>query len=87
MTRLLNEPVLIGAAIRAVILAAVAFGFDVTAEQVAALMVAVESVMALVTRAMVVPNKLAEERVAAGGSPTVSSVDAQSVSDATRRNL
>ena len=87
MTRLLNEPVLIGAAIRAVILAAVTFGLTVTAEQIAALMVAVEAVMALITRAIVTPNKLAEARVAAGGSPTVSQTDAQSVSDATRRNL
>ena len=87
MKRLLNESVLIGAAIRAVILSAVTFGLAITAEQIAALMVAVEAVMALITRALVTPNTLAEERVAAGGSPTVSRVDAQSVSDATRRYL
>ena len=42
MNRLLNEPVMIGATIRAVILAAVAFGLTVTPEQLASLMVAVE---------------------------------------------
>ena len=70
MSRLLNEPVMIAAAIRAVILAAVSFGLNVTAEQTATLMVAVESVLALVTRSLVTPNQLAEARVAAGGSPT-----------------
>ena len=70
MGRLLNEPVLIGGAIRAVILAAVAFGLDVTPEQLAALMLAVETVLALVTRALVTPNQLAEARVAEGLSPT-----------------
>ena len=87
MNRLLNEPVMIGAAIRAVILAAVTFGLSITTEQIAALMVAVEAVMALITRGIVTPNTLAEERVAAGGSPTVSRGDALAVSDATRRNL
>jgi hypothetical protein len=71
MSRLWNEPVLIGAAVRAVILAAVSLGLDLTAEQVAAVMAAVEGVLALVTRALVTPNQLAEQRVAAGGSPTV----------------
>lgn len=70
MKSLWNEPVLIGAAIRAVILAAVAFGVAISAEQLAALMVAVETVLALVTRALVTPNQLAEDRVAEGGSPT-----------------
>lgn len=70
MSRLLNEPVLIGAAIRAILAAAVAFGFEVTAEQMAAGMAAVEAVIALVTRALVTPNQLAEARVAQGLSPT-----------------
>lgn len=89
MTRLLNEPVLIGAAIRAVILAAVAFGLNVTAEQIASLMVAVEAVLALVTRALVTPNQLAEARVDAGGRPTVprNEIGGGSVSDHTRANL
>jgi hypothetical protein len=70
MSRLWNEPVMIAAAIRAVILAAVSFGLDVTAEQIATLMVAVEAVLAMVTRALVTPNQLAERRVAMGGPPT-----------------
>lgn len=60
---LLNEPVLIGGAIRAVILAAMAFGFTVTPEQLGAVMLAVEAVLALATRAFVTPNHLAEARV------------------------
>lgn len=70
MQRLLSEPVLIGAAIRAVILAVSAFGFEMSPERMAALMGAVEAVLALFTRAVVTPNQLAEARVAAGGSPT-----------------
>lgn len=72
MYRLLNEPVLIGGAIRAVILAAMAFGTAITPAQLASLMLAVEAVLALLTRAIVTPNQLAEARVAAGGSPTKS---------------
>jgi hypothetical protein len=70
MGRLFNEPVLIGTAVRTVILALVSFGFDLTTEQIAATMVALEAVLALVTRALVTPNQLAERRVAAGNSPT-----------------
>jgi hypothetical protein len=70
MTRLMNEPVLLGGAIRAVLLAGMAFGLTVTPEQLAAVMLAVEAVLALFTRAIVTPNQLAEARVAAGGSPT-----------------
>lgn len=70
MTRLLNEPVLLGAAIRAIILAGVAFGLPVSPEQLASLMLAVEAVFAVVTRTIVTPNHLAEARVAAGQSPT-----------------
>lgn len=69
MSRLLNEPVLIAAAIRAVILAGTAFGLNWTGKQVAQVMLAVEAVTAL-TRQLVTPNKLAEERVAEGRSPT-----------------
>lgn len=69
-SRLLNEPVLIGGAIRAIILAATSFGLNWTGEQVASLMLAVEAILALVTRSQVTPNKLAEHRVAMGGNPT-----------------
>ncbi len=70
MHRLLNEPVLIGAAVRAVIFAAMTFGIKVSIDQLAAIMAAVEAVLAVVTRALVTPNQLAEARVAEGGSPT-----------------
>ena len=53
--RLLKEPVMIAAAIRAVLVAAMAFGLDLSPEQMAALMVAVEAVLALVVRALVSP--------------------------------
>lgn len=66
-----NEPVLLGTAIRAVILAAMAFGFSMTPSQLAAVMLAVEAVLAIVTRALVTPNHLAEARVSAGGRPTI----------------
>jgi hypothetical protein len=68
--RLLNEPVAIGVAIRAVVLMVMAFGAHITVEQMASLMVAVEAVLALITRALVTPNQLAEARVAQGLSPT-----------------
>lgn len=68
--RLLNEPVLIGAAIRLSLIAAIAFGMNMTEDQMLALMAALEAILALVTRALVVPNKLAEERVDAGNRPT-----------------
>lgn len=71
LKRVLNEPVLLGAAIRLSILAVMAFGVRVTPEQLAAVMAALEAILALATRAFVTPNHLAEARVAAGGSPTV----------------
>jgi hypothetical protein len=45
-----REPVLIASAIRAVVLAAVTFGLELSSEQIAALMFAVEAVLALLTR-------------------------------------
>lgn len=71
MRRLLNEPILLAGAVRAVIFAAMAFGVTVTDVQLAAVMGALEAVLLLLTRALVTPNQLAEARVAAGGSPTV----------------
>lgn len=68
--QLRNEPVMLGGAIRAVILAATAFGLNWSAEQVAAIMLAVEAVLSLFTRSQVTPNGLAEYRVSQGGSPT-----------------
>lgn len=48
------EPVALAAAIRAVILCAVAFGLKWTPEQIAAVMLAVEAVLTLITRQAVV---------------------------------
>ena len=70
MSRLFNEPILLGAAVRAVFLAGMAFGLPVTPVQLGTVMLALEAVITLVTRAYVTPNVLAEARVAAGGSPT-----------------
>lgn len=52
-----KEPVAIAAAIRGVILCAVAFGLQWTPEQIAAVMLALEGVLALVTRSQVTPNQ------------------------------
>lgn len=51
-----NEPVALAAAVRAVLLAVMAFGVGLTAAQVAAVGIAVELVAGLFVRARVVPN-------------------------------
>lgn len=72
MSRLLNEPVLIGGAIQAVIGFLIIMGWvRMTDAQVGALMIAVNAVLVLVVRALVTPNQLAEHRVDMGGRPTV----------------
>ena len=86
MKRLLNEPVLLGSAVRAVVVVMLYFA-AVSVEGSALVLGAVEAVLMLVTRALVTPNQLAEARVAAGGSPTVPRGDAGSVTDSTRRSL
>lgn len=63
LKNILTEPVLIGAAVRAVIFAVMAFGAHITMEQLAAVMGAVEAILALVTRAVVTPNHVSEARV------------------------
>lgn len=50
-----NEPVLIAAAIQALILAAVSFGLHWSTDQVAALMAAVTAVLAIFVRSQVTP--------------------------------
>lgn len=50
------EPVAIAALIRAVILCAVAFGLQWTADQIAAVMLVVELTVALITRSKVTPT-------------------------------
>lgn len=61
-----SEPVMITAALRAIILAGTAFGLDWTGEQVAAVMLAVELVIAVFTRARVTPNASVPPSVNAG---------------------
>lgn len=53
--RLTTEPVVIGAAIRAVILCGVAFGLKWTPEQIAAVMLVTETVLAVFVRQSVTP--------------------------------
>lgn len=53
-----REPVAIAAAVRAVILAATAFGLEWTAEQIASVMLAVEAVLALLVRQRVTPEPI-----------------------------
>jgi len=53
--RILNEPVAVGALFRALLLALMAFGFTITNEQMAAVMLVVELALALFTRAKVTP--------------------------------
>lgn len=71
MGKIWNEPVLLGAVVRTVVLAAVAFGWHLTDVQIASVMAVLEAVLALITRAVVTPNQLAEARVRQGGRPTV----------------
>lgn len=51
-----REPALIAGAVRAIILAAVAFGLRWTPEQIGALMLAVEAVLTLLVRQNVTPT-------------------------------
>lgn len=70
MRRLLNEPVIIASVVQSGIALAIAFGANVTTEQLAAIMTFTGTVLALLARALVTPNQLAEARVAEGLSPT-----------------
>jgi hypothetical protein len=51
-----TEPVAISAAVRAVLVCLGAFGLGLSAEQIAAVVVAVEAVLALVVRRRVTPS-------------------------------
>ena len=56
MLQLINaEPVAIAAAVRAILVCAIAFGLNFTAEQVAAVVVAIELVLGLLVRSKVSP--------------------------------
>ena len=57
-----REPVAIAAAVRSIVVMAVAFGLEWTAEQVAALVVAVEVVAGLFVRSKVTPVAEDDER-------------------------
>jgi hypothetical protein len=50
-----SEPVLVLAAVRAMVVLVTAFGLDLSAEQVAAVYLAAESVLSLVAREKVTP--------------------------------
>lgn len=56
MRRVRLEPVAVAAAVRAVIACAIAFGLDWTEEQLALVIVAVETVLALLVRSQVSPT-------------------------------
>lgn len=65
-----REPVVIMAFIRAVIYLAVAYGFQISPEQMGAMIVAVESLLTLITRQQVTPF------ISAGTTPNVNNEDA-----------
>lgn len=68
--RILNEPVLVSGFVNTLLVAAIEFGADMTQGQMVATMACVNGALALVVRFFVVPNQLAEARVAAGNRPT-----------------
>jgi hypothetical protein len=63
MSRLLNEPVLIGTLIRQAILLVSLFGVAISDAQTAAIIAFVDTVLLIGTRMLVTPNQLAIERV------------------------
>lgn len=68
-----REPVMIAAAVRAVLYVAVLYGFEMTPDQMVAIIAAVESVLGLITRQQVTPF------VASGTTPNVAVADTPSV--------
>lgn len=56
-----TEPVALAAALRCVLLAACAFGLGLTAEQIAAVCIALEAVLALFVRSRVTPVEVGLE--------------------------
>ena len=55
-----NNPVLVLAAVRALILCAVSFGLTWTVEEIASIMLALEAIAAIYARAAVTPNHRVE---------------------------
>lgn len=76
--RLLNEPVWLSNAARAVVALGVGFGLDVTSEQTALIIVAVDQVLAPILRAFVVPTQVAEDRMAEDRHPVTGKPNDQS---------
>lgn len=70
LRRILNEPVMFVSVVQSGFALAIGFGMDITKEQLVLIVAFTGTVLAFLARAFVTPNKLAEERVAAGGSPT-----------------
>jgi hypothetical protein len=65
-----KEPVVISAAIRAILACAIGFGLELSTEQMGLVILAVESVLMLITRSQTTPF------VSAGTTPNVESEDA-----------
>ncbi len=62
------EPVMIGAAVRAIILASTSFGLHWSSEQIASTMLAVEAVLAVFTRGSVTsPSTIHQAGLTVGG--------------------
>lgn len=80
-----REPVAITAAIRAVILAAVLFGLDLSPAQIGGIMLAVEAILALVTRSQTVAttksDALVEKAITMPSSATLPQVIAAEKKD------
>lgn len=80
-----REPVAITAAIRAVILCAVLFGLSLSPEQIAGVMLAVEAILALVTRSQTVAatksDALVEKAILMPSTATVEQVVAAEKKD------
>jgi TRAP-type C4-dicarboxylate transport system permease large subunit len=68
--RLLNEPVMLAAISQLVVILIGVFGFQLSAEEIAALASGLLVIVGIVTRQLVTPNQLAEARVDEGKRPT-----------------
>jgi hypothetical protein len=68
--RILNEPVIVASVVQSGLALGMAFGLHLTPEQIASILAFTGTVLALLARAAVTPNQLAEARVAQGLSPT-----------------
>ncbi len=69
-SRLLNEPASVAGVVNSIMVMLVLFGVPLTKEQSAAILLVVNGILALLVRALVTPNHLAEARVDRGQRPT-----------------